>query len=234
MCGTISALGNGAAPQSSYSIDGGAQTNYAAVQQAGAQYKQCFFRSGTLSSTIHTLVIQNTADGGDFYLDYLSVVSLDPSAVTSPTGSSSAVTATASSLSSKSTPVGAIVGGILAALVVIGLVVAGALYRKRKRASQRPGMEGGTGPTQTRSRGSREWHRFLLFGTSSLICCFTAVVTPFVPPSYATHGSDYSESAALAGHSTSHSASGWSSLAGTSHKRYMSTAEPELPPPQYE
>ena len=156
MCGTISALGNGVAPQSSYSIDGGAQTNYAAVQQAGAQYKQCFFRSGTLSSTIHTLVIQNTADGGDFYLDYLSVVSLDPSAVTSPTGSSSVVTATATSSSSKSAPVGAIVGGILAALAVIALIIAGYFYMKRKRASQRLRMEGDTNPTQARLRGSRE------------------------------------------------------------------------------
>lgn len=159
VCGTISALGNGVAPQSSYSIDGGAQSNYVAVQQADAQYKQCFFQSGTLSSAVHTLVIENTANGGNLYLDYLSVVSLNPSAVTSPTGSSSAVTVTATSSSSKSAPVGAIVGGIVAALAIIALVVAGALYMKRKRASQRPGREEDTNLMQTRSRVSREWHR---------------------------------------------------------------------------
>ncbi|KJA20481.1 hypothetical protein HYPSUDRAFT_43186 [Hypholoma sublateritium FD-334 SS-4] len=216
VCGTIGALGNGIAPQSSYSIDGGAQTDYTAVQQAGAQYKQCFFRSATLASAIHTLVIGNTADGGNYYMDYISVVSLNPNAVTSPTGFSSVATTTDSPSSSKSSPVGAIVGGILGALLVIGLAIAGVLYMRRKRGVHTFRVEGATSTTQIRFQGGPR------------------VVTPFVPLNYTPHGSDHSESGMLGGRSTSHSNSGWSNLAvGTSHKRTMSTLS-ELPPPQYE
>ena len=116
------------APQSSYSVDGGAPIAFVAVQSVDIQYKQNFFQSDLLPSDIHTLLIENTAHGGDFYVDYVSIISLGDTTPTSPMGTSPAATTIVTHSSTKSSSVGPIVGGLLGGLVFIALCLAGVFY----------------------------------------------------------------------------------------------------------
>ena len=115
-------IGDGVAPQSSYSIDGGTPVPFTGTQQSVTQYKQLFFQSDILPLSNHTLRIETLVSGGNYYLDFLSVPAQNstgssvPADSPSPTASSTIVHSP-----TKNVPVGAIIGGVLGGMAVIVL-----------------------------------------------------------------------------------------------------------------
>lgn len=98
---------------------------------------QLFFQSDTLPLNNHTLRIETLASGGDYYLDFLSVVPQNVTGVSSPSVSMSPTIApTAAHSSAKNVPIGAIVGGVLGGIAVIALTVIAVLLLKRKQKDE--------------------------------------------------------------------------------------------------
>lgn len=137
-------------PSVSFSVDGRASNEVSNPTVKTAQYSYHFFDSGTLSPGQHTLqiLVNNGAQDWPFVLDYIQYIPLRPTASSTssrhptgaltfaPTGTADTPPEVAVTHSKKSTPVGAIVGAIIAGLVGLGLLAFAIwfyVFRLRKR-----------------------------------------------------------------------------------------------------
>ncbi|KAJ8690516.1 hypothetical protein PTI98_011940 [Pleurotus ostreatus] len=144
--GTLTQEGfNGSFPNTTYSLDGTSPIPYAGKPSPRVQYQQIFYQSpADLPNTKHTLVGTCADQGSLVWIDFF-VVTSPPSPTTSgassQTESTVIITTTAtyteyaSSSSSSAFPVGAVVGGVIGAmiLVLIGLFLF-LWHRRRPRA----------------------------------------------------------------------------------------------------
>ena len=133
-------IGDGVAPQSSYSIDDGTSVSFIGTQQSLTQYKQLFFQSDILPLNNHTLRIETLASGGNYYLDFLSVLAQNSTGSSVPAASPSPTAVqTMAHSPSKNVPIGAIVGGVLGGIgvIVLTIIVVFLLKRKEGRESHR-------------------------------------------------------------------------------------------------
>ncbi|KAJ4478268.1 hypothetical protein J3R30DRAFT_3702998 [Lentinula aciculospora] len=150
--GTIPAVVNGVKePVSSYSLDGAAPVQFNAGNfglPSNADNHNFYQSNPGLAKGNHSLIITSETDGANFILSSIVIssnpVGVDPSPVSSsqspPIPSSSEAPNSSTSGSSQQSPgptfkpnIGAIVGGIIAALVVLFALVAFLLVRRRKR-----------------------------------------------------------------------------------------------------
>jgi len=138
---------NNMGPVSTYSIDGAPATTFTGTLMAVKQYKVLFFQSPTLQEEIHTLVI--TVSAGFYVLDYLQYLPFSNTTATStPVSTSMLFTSqgqasgattfpTPVSHSSVNVPTGALVGGIIGAVVLLLLVSLVAWHFRRKSIASR-------------------------------------------------------------------------------------------------
>ncbi|KAF9553926.1 hypothetical protein CPC08DRAFT_697234 [Agrocybe pediades] len=100
--GTIGAAANGAAPRSSYSVDGTTPNTFTAVQGDTVKYSQVFF-SDVIWSGSHTLVITNLEAQALYCIDFISLSPIPlvpiPPSVDSPVLTSPLLLSTTASLS---------------------------------------------------------------------------------------------------------------------------------------
>ncbi|KDR74245.1 hypothetical protein GALMADRAFT_141319 [Galerina marginata CBS 339.88] len=142
--GTIANTGLGAAPQSSYSVDGGPTSTYTGKMLSTIQYRQEFYLNKNLSANEpHTLVVTTVGSGAFFYLDYFLVTPVDgsstsmsstssSSSTTSHTPSSTRSAAKADSTIDTGVRVGIVV--LIVGILVVIFVVIMVLRRRRKNA----------------------------------------------------------------------------------------------------
>ncbi|KAJ2975765.1 hypothetical protein NUW54_g11503 [Trametes sanguinea] len=130
---------NGTLPPSvTFSIDGGSGNLVSSPTVKSPQYSYEFYDSGKLSPGEHTLqILVNSGDKDwPFVLDYIQYVPLpSSSSSTSSASASSTITSSSSSPTSvvpsshkKSNHVGAIVGGVIGALLGLALLAFGLWY----------------------------------------------------------------------------------------------------------
>ncbi|KAF7421018.1 hypothetical protein PC9H_011537 [Pleurotus ostreatus] len=159
--GTLTQEGfNGSFPNTTYSLDGTSPIPYAGKPSPRVQYQQIFYQSpADLPNTKHTLVGTCADQGSLVWIDFF-VVTSPPSPTTSgassQTESTVIITTTAtyteyaSSSSSSAFPVGAVVGGVIGAmiLVLIGLFLF-LWHRRRPRAVTSTEMQATMSTTST-------------------------------------------------------------------------------------
>ncbi|KAJ7111281.1 hypothetical protein C8R44DRAFT_856606 [Mycena epipterygia] len=121
-------------------IDGGkpvpAQLHHPSLA-GNISFNNQIFKTGGLSAGNHTMVVTLLDDQLPLYIDYLLFGSTSPQVAqtVSPAGSQTSAPAisSASTLSSKSPNVGAIVGGAVGGLAVLALLIVGVLFFWRRR-----------------------------------------------------------------------------------------------------
>ncbi|OSD04468.1 hypothetical protein PYCCODRAFT_1465942 [Trametes coccinea BRFM310] len=129
---------NGTLPPSvTFSIDGGSNNLVSSPTVKTPQYSYEFYDSGKLSPGEHTLqILVNSGDKDwPFVLDYIQYVPLSSSSSSLPSSSSSSTLTSPSTSPTSATPnsqksnhVGAIVGGVIGALVGLALLALGLWY----------------------------------------------------------------------------------------------------------
>ncbi|KAJ6481871.1 hypothetical protein C8R45DRAFT_1003328 [Mycena sanguinolenta] len=129
----------------SYTIDGGpaiAFTLSGLTAQSATVYNNLFFQTNTLTSASHNLVVTYAGDTtktplavGSFYVTNTSA----PSPSNSPTSSAPgnpAQSDSTSNMKTKSSPVGAIAGGIVGCLAVLAIAIGLVFWCRRRRSRQ--------------------------------------------------------------------------------------------------
>ncbi|KAJ7185332.1 hypothetical protein C8R46DRAFT_1060162 [Mycena filopes] len=137
-------INNGALASATISIDKGPLVSYVATNQSSTvTSNNLIFDSGTISEGSHTLVV-TAQNANPLWIDYFLVTPNSPgfsvsssastSATSAPSSSSTAVDSTAHS--KKKTPVGAIVGPIVAVLLLAALAAFLFFFCRRRRQSR--------------------------------------------------------------------------------------------------
>ncbi|KAJ6482552.1 hypothetical protein C8R45DRAFT_1099831 [Mycena sanguinolenta] len=151
--------------QTSYAIDGGTPVTVTSASTPNDSYQQLFWQSDTVSNAAHNLVVTlvavNSGDGdgeGTIWFDYFNVTTADDAAsnasntVSNTSGTTSAsrtgtktasTTGTSSSTPSSTTATvvagksshSSVIAGVIVGVVVI-LLIAGAVFRRRRRAAR--------------------------------------------------------------------------------------------------
>ncbi|KAF7342109.1 hypothetical protein MVEN_01798200 [Mycena venus] len=130
----------------SYTIDGGPPVPFVLnglAAQSATLYNAVMFTTNTLTPATHNLVVSYGGDSsktplvvGAFYVTNTSTPSTSTSTSAAPGNSPSADASTSTVTTKKSSPVGAIIGGIVGCLVTIALVVGLVFWCRRRRQRQ--------------------------------------------------------------------------------------------------
>ncbi|KAJ6511520.1 hypothetical protein C8R47DRAFT_1191175 [Mycena vitilis] len=131
------------ATSASYTIDGGAPVAFALKglsAQSPTVYNSVMFTTGTLTPSTHNLVVTYAGDSsktplvvGSFYVTNASTTSTPSSTSSTPANSPSSDASTSNVTTKSSSPVGAIVGGILGCLALLALITGLVFWCRRRR-----------------------------------------------------------------------------------------------------
>lgn len=156
MIGTVNVPGPNPPASASYSLDGGSPTTFTLPNSTDIVYGQTFFKAESLSAGSHDVEITILPGGTSLFIDYFLVDGISeastttsalPSGVTTTTSAASTATGSPTAIadsSHKSSPVGAIAGGVAGAVVLILAILyicfcsfpygaGGGLWRRRRR-----------------------------------------------------------------------------------------------------
>lgn len=162
----------GTFPNTTYSLDGNSPVRFAGIPSGAPQYQQLFYQSPPLPNMEHTLVGTCADEGSMVWLDYFVVeMTIGPSTsplsgVATHTVTSMVIAASAPAVSAAHTttsPIGAIVGGIVGVFALLLLMLAFFLWYRRYQHETPKDVPEDVGPETHVMRG----HPFQVLQSSS-------------------------------------------------------------------